>query len=91
MLLSPREDEGVSWMRVLENIVNVVDPLKLESATGSEWRAAIGRCLALLPGDTAGAQVVSLLVANQSNDCFFASVTISLCNASAEVTRRHEA
>jgi nucleolar pre-ribosomal-associated protein 1 len=61
MLLSPREDEGMSWMRVLENILDVVDPLKLESATGGEWRAAIGRCMALVQGDTAGTQVVSFL------------------------------
>jgi nucleolar pre-ribosomal-associated protein 1 len=52
MLLSPREDEGLSWMRVLENILDVVDPLKLESATGGEWRTAIGRCVALLQADT---------------------------------------
>jgi len=91
MLLSPREDEGVSWMRVLENILDVVDSLKLESATGGEWRAAIGRCMALLPGDTAGTQFVSSFPANQSDDYFFASITITLCNASAEVVRRHEA
>jgi nucleolar pre-ribosomal-associated protein 1 len=51
-LLAPREGEGLSWMRVLENILDVVDPVKLESATGGEWRAAIGRCMALLQGDT---------------------------------------
>jgi len=52
MILSPREDECLSWMMVLENILDVVDPLKLESATGGEWRAGIGRCIALLQGDT---------------------------------------
>ena len=51
MILSPREDEGLLWLRVLENILDVVDPSKLESATGGEWRAAIGRCIALLQGD----------------------------------------
>lgn len=51
MLLSPREDEGLLWMRVLENILDVVDPSRLESATGGEWRAAIGRCLTLIHSD----------------------------------------
>jgi len=53
MLLDPREDEDLLWMRVLENILDVVDPEKFESATGGEWRAAIGRCMTLLRGNTA--------------------------------------
>ena len=51
-LLAPREDEGLLWMKVLENILDVVDPVKLESATGGEWRAAIGRCMTLLQGES---------------------------------------
>lgn len=61
-LLAPREGEGLSWMRVLENILDVVNPMKLESATGGEWRAAIGRCMALLQGDTGA--FVRLLACN---------------------------
>jgi nucleolar pre-ribosomal-associated protein 1 len=49
-LLDSREDEGLLWMKVLENILDVVDPVKLELVTGGEWRAAIGRCLTLLQG-----------------------------------------
>ena len=52
MLLVPRDDEVLSWMRVLENILDVVDPAKMESSTGGEWRAAIGRCMAALQGNT---------------------------------------
>lgn len=55
-LLDSREGEG--WMKVLENILDVVDPVKLELATGGEWRAAIGRCLNL-PQDESGAYVSS--------------------------------
>jgi nucleolar pre-ribosomal-associated protein 1 len=51
-LFAWREGEGLLWMRVLENILDVIDPVKLESATGGEWRAAIGRCMTLLQGDT---------------------------------------
>ena len=39
-------------MKVLENILDVVDPVKVESATGGEWRAAIGRCMTLLQGES---------------------------------------
>ncbi|KAH9007194.1 ribosome 60S biogenesis N-terminal-domain-containing protein [Lactarius hatsudake] len=53
MLLVPRDDEVLSWMRVLENILDVVDPAKMESSTGGEWRAAIGRCVSSLQGNTA--------------------------------------
>ncbi|KAH9180077.1 ribosome 60S biogenesis N-terminal-domain-containing protein [Lactarius sanguifluus] len=52
MLLVPRDDEVLSWMRVLENILDVVDPAKMESSTGGEWRAAIGRCVTSLQGNT---------------------------------------
>lgn len=52
MLLVPRDDEVLSWMRVLENILDVVDPAKMESSTGGEWRAAIGRCIGALQGNT---------------------------------------
>ena len=52
MLLAPREEENLLWMRILENTLDVVDPVKLESATGGEWRTTIGRCMALLHGDT---------------------------------------
>jgi nucleolar pre-ribosomal-associated protein 1 len=59
-LLASREDEGLLWMKVLENILDVVDPVKLESATGGEWRAAIGRCMTLLQGES-GASSTSLI------------------------------
>jgi nucleolar pre-ribosomal-associated protein 1 len=51
-LLASREDDGLLWMKVLENILDVVDPVKLESVTGGEWRNAIGRCMTLLQGES---------------------------------------
>jgi len=51
-LLASREGEVLLWMKVLENVLDVVDPAKLESATGGEWRAAIGRCMTLLQGES---------------------------------------
>jgi nucleolar pre-ribosomal-associated protein 1 len=76
-LLVPREDEGLLWMRVLENILDVVDPVKLESATGGEWRAAIGRCMTLLQGD-AGAYFVSLAVTQTNRLAVSTSLIVTL-------------
>ena len=44
--------EGVEWVKVLGNIVSVVDPEKVEMATGGAWRAAVCRCLTMLLDDT---------------------------------------
>ena len=39
---------SVAWIRILENILIVVDSKKIESSTNGEWRSAIGRCLEYL-------------------------------------------
>ena len=39
---------SVAWIRILENILIVVDSNKIESSTNGEWRSAIGRCLEYL-------------------------------------------
>jgi len=59
MLLSPREDDCLLWLRILENIIDVVDPMRLESSTGGEWRAAVGRCMTSVRGH-AGAYAIFL-------------------------------
>ncbi|KAI9448397.1 ribosome 60S biogenesis N-terminal-domain-containing protein [Lactarius indigo] len=72
MLLVPQDGEVLSWMRALENILDVVDAAKMESSTGGEWRAAIGRCMSSLQGNTAspsflaGLQLKSRIVAKLS-------------------------
>ncbi|KAF7288582.1 hypothetical protein HMN09_01387300 [Mycena chlorophos] len=40
--------EGVAWIKILENIMLIVDAEKLENATGGEWRSVICRCLSLV-------------------------------------------
>ena len=40
--------ESVAWIRILENILIVVDSNKIEASTIGEWRLAIGRCLEYL-------------------------------------------
>ena len=39
---------SVAWIRILENILIVVDSNKIEASTNGEWRSAIGRCLEYL-------------------------------------------
>lgn len=60
-VLDPREDEIVAWIKVLENIITVVDQDKVESLTNGEWRSVIARCLSmLLTRSTSGERSVYL-------------------------------
>ncbi|KAI0717490.1 hypothetical protein C8T65DRAFT_111220 [Cerioporus squamosus] len=40
-----RSDEAIAWVRILENIFMTVNAVKIEAATGGEWRAIASRCL----------------------------------------------
>ncbi|KAJ7459833.1 ribosome 60S biogenesis N-terminal-domain-containing protein [Mycena latifolia] len=40
--------EAIAWIKILENILLVVDAQKMEISTGGEWRFVICRCLSLL-------------------------------------------
>ncbi|KAJ7670238.1 ribosome 60S biogenesis N-terminal-domain-containing protein [Mycena rosella] len=40
--------EAIAWIRILENILLIVDAQKMESSTGGEWRFVICRCLSLI-------------------------------------------
>jgi hypothetical protein len=83
MLLTPRDDEVLPWMRVLENILDVVDPAKMESSTGGEWRAAIGRCVRSLQGNTG--KYPHLHFFHAANHQLVTSVAYFLSSTSAEV------
>ncbi|KAF8185167.1 ribosome 60S biogenesis N-terminal-domain-containing protein [Pholiota molesta] len=39
------KSEGVEWIKILENILVIVDSKKVEASTNGEWRAVICRCL----------------------------------------------
>lgn len=39
------EERGVKWLKVLENILVIVNSGKLEAVTGGNWRRTILRCL----------------------------------------------
>ncbi|KAJ2961156.1 hypothetical protein NUW54_g14396 [Trametes sanguinea] len=43
-----RAEEAIAWARILENILAVVSPAKLEAATSGEWRAIIVRCARMI-------------------------------------------
>ncbi|KAF7433677.1 hypothetical protein PC9H_005640 [Pleurotus ostreatus] len=49
---SCRNLETIAWIKILENIMVIVDPSKVESATGGAWREAILRCLLTLLDET---------------------------------------
>ena len=41
-------EEALAWIRILENVLAVVNPAKLEAATDREWCSILGRCLRTL-------------------------------------------
>lgn len=45
------KSEGVEWIKILENILVIVDSKKVEASTNGEWRAVICRCLMSLLSD----------------------------------------
>jgi nucleolar pre-ribosomal-associated protein 1 len=47
-LQSVRGNEVIAWVKVVGNILTVVDPGKLETSTGGEWRIVLCRILLLL-------------------------------------------
>jgi nucleolar pre-ribosomal-associated protein 1 len=61
-LKSASSDEGIAWVKVLENIITVVDPVKLEASTSGEWRFAFCRCLSLLLRDDESGMSFPMLV-----------------------------
>ncbi|EJT99629.1 hypothetical protein DACRYDRAFT_95959 [Dacryopinax primogenitus] len=44
-LFTPKPGECLPWLRVLENICMVVNPVKMETDTYGSWRADITRCV----------------------------------------------
>ncbi|KAG6897168.1 hypothetical protein C0992_003674 [Termitomyces sp. T32_za158] len=50
-LMTSKGSNGVEWVKVLDNIMTIVDPGKLEASTNGEWRAVICRCLHILLED----------------------------------------
>ncbi|KJA21610.1 hypothetical protein HYPSUDRAFT_87850 [Hypholoma sublateritium FD-334 SS-4] len=51
-LLHPKSrTEGVEWIKILENILVIVDAAKVEASTNGEWRTIICRCLMSLLDD----------------------------------------
>ncbi|KAI0352520.1 hypothetical protein OH77DRAFT_1523331 [Trametes cingulata] len=44
-LQTMRSEEAISWARIVENILAIVNPSKVEAATDGEWRATASRCV----------------------------------------------
>ncbi|KAL7281927.1 hypothetical protein ACG7TL_003394 [Trametes sanguinea] len=43
-----RSEEAIAWARILENILAVVSPAKMDAATSGEWRAMVARCARMI-------------------------------------------
>lgn len=41
----PAEEEALAWIRIVENILAVLDSAKIEQSTHGEWREMLGRCI----------------------------------------------
>jgi hypothetical protein len=52
LLHSNSKFEGVEWIKILENILVIVDHNKVEASTNGEWRVIICRCLSYLLDET---------------------------------------
>lgn len=60
-LLHPKSRaEGIEWIKILENILLIVDAAKVEASTNGEWRTIICRCLMSLLDDKEAGKPVSL-------------------------------
>lgn len=53
-LQSAAPGERLAWAKILQNIVLVINPAKLEAAVGLEWRSVLCRCLSLLVCEDSG-------------------------------------
>lgn len=44
-LQTAKSGESLAWVKILENIVTVLDLFRLGTSTAGEWRLALSRCL----------------------------------------------
>ncbi|KIM48447.1 hypothetical protein M413DRAFT_16355 [Hebeloma cylindrosporum] len=52
LLHSNSKSEGVEWIKILENILVIVDQSKVEASTSGDWRMIICRCISYLFDET---------------------------------------
>ncbi|TFK65850.1 hypothetical protein BDN72DRAFT_178326, partial [Pluteus cervinus] len=60
-ILRLQPNETLEWLKIIENIVVIVDATKIETATAGEWRAIICRCIASLLTDIIEAHIPRIL------------------------------
>ncbi|KAF8219132.1 hypothetical protein L208DRAFT_1448990 [Tricholoma matsutake] len=53
--------DGVTWVKILDNIMSVVDPHKIEVSTNGEWRSVICRCLSMVLNDDKTSNTAGIL------------------------------
>ena len=62
---------SIAWIRILENILIVVDSNKIEASTNGEWRSAICRCLEYLLNEKSCRMSLFLFGSDQGLTSFF--------------------
>jgi nucleolar pre-ribosomal-associated protein 1 len=74
------DERGVEWIKILENILVILNPGKIEAATNGDWRKVICRCLChLLDGKLRtffAAFLLSFLIGYPANNLVHAVPTI---------------
>ncbi|EMD38681.1 hypothetical protein CERSUDRAFT_94218 [Gelatoporia subvermispora B] len=54
-------DESIAWIKILENVLTVVDAGKIEAATNGEWRYTLCRCISTLLDTPAAPREITAL------------------------------
>jgi nucleolar pre-ribosomal-associated protein 1 len=87
-LTSARANEATAWVKILENILSVVDSKRLETSTGGEWRSALCRNLLLLvPHNETGISFLSLNCFESDSVCIPASTMTFLASMATVALR----
>jgi nucleolar pre-ribosomal-associated protein 1 len=44
LVTNVKVSESVAWLKILHNVMALMDPVKLDAATYGEWRSVVCRC-----------------------------------------------
>lgn len=59
--------ERLAWVKILQNIIHVINPAKLEAAVGLEWHSTLCRCLSLIILEDSGTPPQNLDISIDKN------------------------
>ena len=70
LIMTRQVTDGIAWVKILDNIMTVVDPNKIEGSTSGEWRSVICRCLSMLLDDDKTCMSCVCCFCRSSAHCF---------------------